>query len=115
MTAPTTAISPTADTTSRVRSVHRRRGAGDTEAEEPGAEEPDETEGPEEIRGSKEIEGFDETEGPEEIEESDETEAAEEGVGAGPGTGAGVSCARWGTPSGRYFPFTARYPPGLIR
>ncbi|MFI0156289.1 hypothetical protein [Streptomyces lydicus] len=97
MTAPTTAISPTADTTSRVRSVHRRRGAGDTEAEEPGAEESDETEGAEEIK------------------ESDEIEAAEEGVGAGPGTGAGVSSARWGTPSGRYFPFTARYPPGLIR
>ncbi|MEV7376796.1 hypothetical protein [Streptomyces lydicus] len=109
MTAPTTAISPTADTTSRVRSVHRRRGAGDTEAEESGAEESDETEGPEEIKGA------DETEGADEIEESDETEAAEEGVGAGPGTGAGVSSARRGTPSGRYFPFTARYPPGLIR
>ncbi|MFI1615583.1 hypothetical protein ACH4VT_01075 [Streptomyces lydicus] len=109
MTAPTTAISPTADTTSRVRSVHRRRGAGDTEAEEPGAEESDETEGPEEIKGAKEIARADET------PDSDETEAAEEGVGAGPGTGAGVSCARWGTPSGRYFPFTARYPPGLIR
>ncbi|MFF7410159.1 hypothetical protein [Streptomyces lydicus] len=103
MTAPTTAISPTADTTSRVRSVHRRRGAGDTEAEEPGAEESDETEGPEEIKGATVIKG------------ADETEAAEEGVGAGPGTGAGVSSARRGTPSGRYFPFTARYPPGLIR
>ncbi|MFG2397681.1 hypothetical protein [Streptomyces lydicus] len=109
MTAPTTAISPTADTTSRVRSVHRRHGAGGTEAEEPGAEEPDETEGPEEIKGAEETEGSEETEGP------DETEAAEEGVGPGPGTGAGVSCARWGTPSGRYFPFTARYPAGLIR
>ncbi|MFF7703611.1 hypothetical protein [Streptomyces lydicus] len=97
MTAPTTAISPTADTTSRVRNVHRRRGAGDTEAEEPWAEEPDETEGAEEIEGA------------------DETKGAEEGVGAGPGTGAGVSSARWGTPSGRYFPCTARYPPGLIR
>ncbi|MEU5236837.1 hypothetical protein ACH4UR_21690 [Streptomyces lydicus] len=109
MTAPTTAISPTADTTSRVRSVHRRRDAGGTEAEESGAEESDEAEGAEETKGAEEIERAGETEGP------DETEAAEEGVSPGPGTGAGVSCARWGTPSGRYFPFTARYPPGLIR
>ncbi|AWN28477.1 hypothetical protein DKG71_22220 [Streptomyces sp. NEAU-S7GS2] len=134
MTAPTTAISATADTTSRVRRDQRRRGAGVGPAGV--AAGVGVVTGAGEVTGVEEVMGVGEVVGPGEG-------AVDGGVGSafrdrpcsgcgdlpcsggpgcfgcsgcsgGPGRSGCSGCSGCSADAGE-FPLTARYPPGLIR